>query len=276
MPKQYAKKWVAITLNLHPNDCRLFEDWWTLIHHWLKTEVEKYSWAIEGDDTVGRHLHAVIETGMRDADKIFRRLTTLEFKSILINLKKSKSILAIALLCENVNKTPQKALGYTQKWHCKRRGHQGFTDQEILDAVEYYYAVTRLEKAQDVSKDWIHVTSKNFHCIVEDYVAKNPSLDIKESGLVKLHMVKAGHSFMSIPLYQLEIGFKELRIKHKAILPEDEHTSSNEAYGMKKDYDSYMEDDIKALISYIQVTNQTGCTPDPLSNIYHKYQHLFA
>ena len=73
---------------------------------------------------------------------------------------------------------------------------------------------SKLEKIQDVSSDWIHVTNKNFHSIVEDYCKKNPSLDIKESGLVKLQMVKAGHSFMSINLNQLEIGFKELRIKN--------------------------------------------------------------
>jgi hypothetical protein len=72
---------------------------------------------------------------------------------------------------------------------------------------------SKLEKIQDVSSDWIHVTNKNFHSIVEDYVKKNPSLDIKESGLVKLEMVKHRHTFqLNAP--DQERFFKELRIKN--------------------------------------------------------------
>jgi hypothetical protein len=270
------KKWISITLNLHPNDCQLFEDWTLLILHWLETpDVYKYSYAIEKDGTVDRHLHCIVEVDMRDAEKVFSRLSTQEFTCIKKNLKKSKSILAVALHCANVNKEKQKILGYVNKWHTPRRGHKGFTDDEIISAVEYYYTVERLKKAQDVSDDWIHVTTKNFHAIVEDYVKKNQPLDIKESGLVKLNMVKNRHSFMSINLNQLEIGFKELRIAATASTPDDEHTCANEAFGMKKDYDTYMEDDIKDLIKYIQANSPTGCTPDSLNPIYHKYQHLF-
>ena len=51
------------------------------------------------------------------------------------------------LRIDKVKEMPQKALGYTQKWSCQRRDHLGFTDQEIVDAVEFYYTTSRLEKS---------------------------------------------------------------------------------------------------------------------------------
>lgn len=270
----YKMSEFLITLRCHPNDTQLFEDYMILIKNWLN-EVEKYSYSIEWDDTINRHLHLMIKADYRDADKVRRRLTTKEFKSIQINLNKSKTILKSALRIDKVKELPQKALGYTQKWHCLRRGHSGYTDQEIVDAVEFYYTTARLEKQQDVSQDWIHVTNKNFHAIVEDFVKKDEDIkSFKDSDLIKLKMVKSKHTFQLNNKDQ-ERYFKELRIAHQDCSQHDEASCSQEAYGCDKTFDAYMVDDIKDLFKYILSTVDNGKDiPNNIYTMYKKYEYL--
>lgn len=264
----------AITLRCHQNDTQLFEDWFLLIKVWLQTEIKKYSWSIEHDDTINRHLHLIITGDFRDSDKVKRRLTTKEFKTIQINLKKSKTILAPALKIEKVKETPLKALGYTQKWCCRRRDHKGYTDQEIIDAVEYYYTTTRLEKSQDVSQDWKHVNSKNFHAIVEDFVKKDEDVkDFKNPDFIKLAMVKSKHTFQLNSKDQ-ERYFKELRIAHNDSSEYDEGSCAAEAYAQDQTFDAYMVEDIKDLFKYILSNLEDGKKlPDSLFTMYKKYDH---
>ena len=263
-----------ITLRLHQNDTQLFEDWFILIRNWLQEEVHTYSYSIEWDESVNRHIHIFIDGDYRDADKVKRRLTTKEFKVIIGALPNSKSLLQHALDIKKIKELPKKALGYTQKWHCKRREHKGFTDQEIIDAVEYYYTMTKLSKQQEPNKDWIHVTNKNMHALVEDYSSKN-ELSLQDSGHIKLKMVMDAHTFQLNPKDQARY-FKELRIRDKGLnsTQNDQHSCLSEAYGQEKTYDEYMEADIMDLIKHIQSSNN-GCTPPSLQNIYFRYQHLF-
>lgn len=265
-----------ITLRCHPNDTQLFEDYMILIKNWLN-EVKKYSYSIEWDDSINRHLHLIVQAEYRDADKLRRRLTTKEFKSIQINLNKSKTIIKTALRIDKVKELPQKALGYTQKWHCRRRGHCGYTDQDIVDAVEFYYTTARLEKQQDVTQDWKHVTNKNFHAIVEDFVEKDETIkSLKDSDLIKLKMVKSKHTFQLNSRDQ-ERYFKELRIAHGDASENDEASCSLEAYGIDKQFDSYMVEDIKDLLKYIKSLKDNNIElniPNNIFTIHKKYSDL--
>jgi len=265
-----------ITLRCHQNDTQLFEDYMILIKGWLKNEIKRYSWSIEFDETINRHLHLLVEGDYRDSDKVRRRLSTKEFKSIQIKLKQSKTIISNALDVKKIKEMPQKALGYTQKWSCRRRDHLGFTDQEIVDAVEFYYTTARLEKAQDITDDWKHVTNKNFHAVVEDFVKKDKEIEsFKDSDLIKLKMVKAKHTFQLNNKDQ-ERYFKELRIAHNNASCTDEFSCSQEAYGHDKTYDRYMEDDIKDLLSYIKSLKDKNIElniPQSIFNINTKYDY---
>ena len=246
-----------------------------LIKNWLN-EVQKYSYSIEWDDTINRHLHLMIQADFRDADKVRRRLTTKEFKSIQINLNKSKTILKTALQIDKIKELPLKALGYTQKWHCRRRGHCGYTDQEIVDAVEFYYTTARLEKQQDVTQDWKHVTNKNFHAIVEDFTKKDETIkSFKDCDLIKLKMVKSKHTFQ-LNARDQERFFKELRIAHEDASEYDEASCSQEAYGIDKTFDAYMVEDIKDLLKYILSNAQDGKElPNHIFTIHKKYEDLY-
>jgi len=264
-----------ITLRCHQNDTQLFEDYMVLIKGWLKNEIKRYSWSIEFDETINRHIHLLIQGDYRDSDKVRRRLTTKEFKSIQINLNKSKTILANALRIDKVKEMPQKALGYTQKWSCQRRDHLGFTDQEIVDAVEFYYTTSRLEKSQVISNDWKHVNSKNFHAIVTDYAKKN-DLNLKDSDIICLHMQSNYHTFIGMSIKDMERGFKELRLTHKCSSQADEYSASQQAHAQEKSYDMYMEDDIKDLLSYIKSLKDTNIKlniPMNVFNIHKKYDY---
>lgn len=265
-----------ITLRCHPNDTQLFEDYMILIKNWLN-EVQKYSYSIEWDDTINRHLHLIIQADFRDADKVRRRLTTKEFKTIQINLNKSKTILKTALRIDKVKELPLKALGYTQKWHCRRRGHFGYTDQEIVDAVEFYYTTSRLEKQQDVTQDWTHVTNKNFHAIVEDFVKKDETINsFKDSDLIKFKMVQSKHTFQ-LNARDQERYFKELRIAHEDASLADEASCSQEAYGCDKTFDAYIVEDIKDLFKYIKSLKDNNIElnlPNHIWTMYKKYEYL--
>ena len=197
-----------LTLNCHPNDTQLFEDYLTLIRTWLDEDdrIIKYSWSIEMDDTIHRHLHLYMEcTSFKDSSKVYDRLKTKEFKSIQIKLNKSKTIFKTAFKIDKIVDTPKKALGYTQKWNSSRRGHKGFTDDEILEAIEYYYTMTRLDKSEDVKDDWIHVTIKNFHAIVEDFVRKDDEIKSFKDSEKIIGMYVTGHQirqFRNLIIYQ--------------------------------------------------------------------------
>lgn len=263
-----------ITLRCHQNDHNLFEEYIILIKDWLEG-VEKYSYSIELDDTINRHLHLFINHDARDSDKLRREFTSKGFKKINIKTKSSKTILSNALKIDKVTKTRKKALGYVNKFNSRRRDHKGYTDQEILDAVEFYYTTERIEKSEETVSDWKHVTNKNFHASVEDYIKNNPELLLKDSDLIKIRMVKDKYTFQ-LNVKDQERYFKELRIAHEQCSEQDIHSCSQEAYGQDKTYDRYMEDDIRDLLKYIKSLKDKNIdinVPNNIYNIDQKYNY---
>lgn len=264
----------AITIRFQVTDTQLFEDYLIFFKTWMEEEPSRYSYSIEWDDTINRHIHAVVTANYVDGDKLKRRITTKEFLPIIKKLKASNTILANAIKCSVVTKTPKKALGYTQKWHCNRRGHKGYTDQEIVDSVEYYYTTTRLEKTQEIKDDWILLNTKNFHAHVEDFIQKNPELKYEDSDIIKLRMVKHGYSFMSITSKQLEVGFREIRIKNDSSHVNDEAITKQEAYGLEKSFDDYLLEDIKDLFKFVESNKSKLEIPSSIHYMYQKYHDL--
>lgn len=270
-----------LTLRCHPNDTQLFEDYITLIKTWINEDdrIIKYSWSIERDETIHRHLHLyLVCTSFKDSSKLYDRLKTKEFKSIQIKLNKSKTIFNTAFKIDKITETPKKALGYTQKWNGLRRDHKGFTDDEIIDAIEYYYTTTRLDKSEEVKDDWIYVTTKNFFALVEDFVRKDDELSFKDSDLIKLKMVKAGHTFIGMSSKQEEKAFRELRIRREACTQSDEFVTSNEAHGLERKYGDLQEEEIVDLLRYIISLKDKDMTmniPGNVFAIYKKYEYLY-
>ena len=88
-------------------------------------------------------------------------------------------------------------------------------------------------------------------------------------------MVKQKNTFQLSSKDQ-ERYFKELRIAHGDSSEYDEHSCSQEAYGHEKNYDRYMEDDIKDLLKYIISLKDDNIElniPSNVFNIHKKYDY---
>jgi hypothetical protein len=276
-----------ITLKCHQNDQQLFEDYLVLVTNWLSENknnknLTRYAWSIEKDGTIDRHLHLFITTrkgflAKEEADKLRRELTTKSFKSIQINLNQSKTIIKHALDIKKISKTPQKVLGYIHKDNCARTERYNITDQEVLDAIKFYFTTERLDKTLPLVSDWKHVTNKNFHAIVEDYIKNKPELSLKDCDLIKLRMVKDRHTFQ-LPAKDQERYFKELRIAHAKATQNDEISCSQEAYGQEKIYDDHLEDEVVDLIKYLVTLKEDNIginVPVQIQRLYDKYEYRF-
>ena len=157
----------------------------------------KYSYSIEEDNTLNKHLHCIVESNAKDNNafkQVFNKKIFKDFKSSL----KQKMTNDYGFDDRKVKDDPEdflKVLGYVNKeTQCLRRKYKGFTNEEILKAVEYYYTTKHIEK-EKINTDMIILTSKNIHIHVKNWCEKNNRLP--QDPHTKLDMIKQGYMFES-------------------------------------------------------------------------------
>lgn len=258
-----------IDLHAQSLDINFFEDYFVIFKDWI-SQFSKYSYSVEDDETINRHLHAYIVCDHAKADHVRKALTRNQFAPLIKTMTNcTQTTLKNFFHIETVNKTPLKALGYTQKFACKRRAST-FTDDEILQAVEYYYTTEKYDKQQIVDKtDWRKVTSRNFHSIIEEYVNKN-NLDYKNPFLVE-KMVRERFTFIDMPVKTIGRAFRELRIAHSQESQADLQDCQGEYNGLEVDTDQVYRDDLADLSKFI--SSQNIKLPERISNLVWIYSN---
>lgn len=238
-----------IDLRAHSLDSSFFEDYLVIFKDWI-SQFQKYSYSIEDDDTIDRHLHCYLVADIPTSDKVKRQLMRNNFNPLMKTMKNCTQTTENNFFhIESVNKTPLKALGYTQKFTCKRKDYKGFTKQDIIDALEYYYTCEKHDKKHILDKtSWRLVTLRNFHGIVEEYVEKH-NLDYKCSSLIE-RMKSDKFSFLNVPIKQIKRGFQELRLAHKQSCEQDKIDAHWEFDGIE-DKESFHYEEITKLSIFI-------------------------
>lgn len=234
-------------------DPEYFEQYFVLLKPFLEN-YEKYSYSIEWDKTLDRHLHLILETPDRDWSSLFQKLKTKTFKPIIQNMP-SSTILKNFIHGEKVKETQEdiyKTLGYVNKWHCVRRKHKGWTDADILDAVEFYITHSHHEKKQ-IKDDTKIISGKNIYAMVKQFVS-DTGTEIDDP-LIKGKMVKAGHGFVNVSPNNISRAFKELRVMYGRDSQGDWHDINLEIHGIETKYDQYQQETIKELCYFIQSQN---------------------
>jgi len=199
----------------------LFENFLTIFIPEIK-RLTKYSYSIEEDNTLQKHIHVVAESKAKDLSafkQIFNKKIFKDFKSTL----KTKQTNEHGFDDQKIREEDfLKVLGYVNKeTQCLRREYN-FTNEEILQAVDYYYTSKHIDKSKHISNDWTILTTKNIHVIIEDYVKKH-NIDYNDylvEQTIKIAMIRDKYSFASISKKQLSTVFNELIIANN---PTDTH-----------------------------------------------------
>lgn len=193
----------------------LFESFLTIFIPELK-KLNRYSYSVEEDGTLQKHIHAVAESKAKDLSafkQIFNKKIFKDFKSSL----KLKQTNEKGFDDQKIREEDfLKVLGYVNKeTQCLRREYN-FTNEEILQAVDYYYTTKHIDKSQKGERDWTILTTKNAHVIIENYVEQH-NIDYNDFLVeqdIKMRMIKDRYSFASISKKQLVTIFNELIIAH--------------------------------------------------------------
>lgn len=164
------------TFRPHINEQSVFDDFLTIFLPEIKNKCSKYSYAIEDADKLTRHIHILAE--MPPACKDYSKFSQLFNKKVYSAFRdslKNKLTNDHGFDDRKVNEDPHdflKVLGYVNKDTSSKKVYEGFTNEQILEGVEYYYASKHIEKSK-VENDWTILSPKNFHVIIEDYIEKN-------------------------------------------------------------------------------------------------------
>lgn len=242
-----------ITIKANVCDPEYFEQYFIILKVFLEN-YEKYSYSVEHDDTIDRHLHLIIETPDRDWNSLFEKLKKKAFKSIIQNIPPS-TILKTFINGSKVKETQEdiyKVLGYVNKWHCNRRAHKGWTEADILDAVEFYTTQAHHEKTQ-IKTDVKIVTTKNIYAMTSQF-CKDTGTNVDDP-LIRLKMTKSKYGFVNVSPNNISRAFKELRIMDGVESHGDHHDIALEIHGIETKYDQYQQETIKELCHFLQQSN---------------------
>lgn len=188
---------------------QLFEDFFTILQPELEN-LSKYSYTIEEDDTLQKHIHLIAESKAKDNSafkQLFQKKIFQEFKSAL----KHKLTNEKGFDDRKVKDTKEDflhTLGYVNKEATAlRRQYKGFTNDEITTAVEYYHTAKRIKSSVKKS-DLIIVTARNCHVLIKDYCVRNECEPCDPFTI--LNMKKENYMFSQCP--HLQDTLEELEI----------------------------------------------------------------
>lgn len=208
------------------SDQHLFEDFLSIFLPILDT-LSKFSYSIEEDGTLNKHIHVLVEHKAKDNNawkQLFKRKIFKDFKECLA----SKMTNDHGFDDRMVKEDPEdllKVLGYVNKeTDCIRRKYKGFTNEEVLSGIKFYYASEHIDKSK-VTNDWTVLTTKNAHVIIEKFVKDN-ELDWNEFMIeqtIKIKMIESKYSFINFNKKAQAQLFNELIIANTKTANDDFH-----------------------------------------------------
>lgn len=208
------------------SDQNLFEDFLSIFLPILDT-LSKFSYSIEEDGTLNKHIHVLVEHKAKDNNawkQLFKKKIFKDFQACLA----SKMTNCHGFDDRMVKEDPEdllKVLGYVNKeTDCIRRKYKGFTNEEVLSGVKFYYASEHIDKSK-VKDDWTVLTTKNAHVIIEKFVKDN-DLDWNEfliEQTIKIKMIESKFSFINFSKKNQVQLFNELIIANTKTDDNDFH-----------------------------------------------------
>lgn len=182
------------------NDQELFEDFLNIFLPFIN-QFNRYSYSIEEDNTLSKHIHIMYEDKAKDNSQALPQKLNRKMFSLFKSALQSKMTNDRAFDDRKV-KTDEDdyltVLGYVNKeTDCIRRKNKGFRNEEILEAVKYYYSKENLKASIYKKTDIILLTSKNIHIHIKNYCQKTGS-DPGQWKLVRLKMRKENYCFSQV------------------------------------------------------------------------------
>ena len=172
----------------------------------LLEEFSKFSYSIEEDGTLNKHIHLMVETKAKDNCAWKQFFNKKPFKDFKVAIKTKQTnpdkgfddrMVKRDKQGETIIEDKLKVLGYVNKeTNCPRRKYKGFTNEEILEAVDFYYTTQHLEKSK-IKNDLTLVTPKNIHILIKTFCEEN-ELEPNDPHL-KLRMNAKGYCFSQCP-----------------------------------------------------------------------------
>lgn len=205
-----------LTFRCHTSDPHTFELVLPILLNTVQQYSNKYSWTIEKDNTLERHLHMLlipIDSFKDGATLKQRLLNRKELKDFKDYLKfKSQTNLINALDIKKVNDNDfLKTLGYVHKEELIiRTESKNILSDEILKGINLYLSSQKIEEIAKIKKnDWKYLTIKNSHSIIEDFMEKNPDTCFEEilSELLKNKISTVQMNAKQIKKVYMEIKF---------------------------------------------------------------------
>ncbi len=190
------------TFRPQTSETNLFEQFLTILKPALADSktIKKYAYSVEEDNSLNVHIHLIagFEETKSKNNPLTQFFNTKPFRDFKQTLKLKQTSEPHGFDDRKVQDTQEdflKVLGYVNKETvCRRRESKGFTNEEILQGVDYYYTTQHLEKSKDQSKNnWKILTHKNVLAEIEYWMDNN---DEHQWGPIqKVKMIQDRYSF---------------------------------------------------------------------------------
>ncbi len=227
-----------ITFRAHDAEPDVFEDWVILLLK--KISKKKFDWQIEWDETPSRHIHLLL-FDIRDNNVItqmWNGKAEIQFrdylKSKLTNWSGDVDNCAFCKVVRINDQDPKNTdyyTGYIHK-HSNLRGkcHESITSEYIMECVNYYYTIKKLDKREEKNNNIKLITNKNIYQNLISFV-NNPENETSFSDKsLKYKSVKLGHfGYTQVSERQQETAFTELRIMNDQERPGDKNSCNAQA-----------------------------------------------
>lgn len=190
------------TFRPQTSETNLFEQFLTILKPALEDSktIKKYAYSVEEDNSLNVHIHllAGFEETKSKNNPLTQFFNTKPFRDFKQTLKLKQTNEPNGFDDRKVQDTKEdflKVLGYVNKETvCRRRANKGFTNEEILEGIEYYYTTQHIDKSKDQSKNnWKILTHKNVLAEIE-YWMDNNNVE-KWSPIQKVKMIQDRYSF---------------------------------------------------------------------------------
>lgn len=230
-----------LTFRPQPSEFTLLDTFYTIVKPQLQDNpnVLRYAIVVEKDGTIDRHCHTFVE--FKETKSKGNQLTQFYNKKVFNDFREMFKNTLTKAHCAFDNKKVKDTkedflhtLGYVLKEvECIRREYT-FSEEDCVEAIEYYYQHKKIDKSKPVETDLKIMTSKNIHVNILDYCKKH-DMRPRDRELVQLSMTKAGYMFSQV---NVKNTFQEIDVHmnpddYEDKVPEELQTYSELADGIK-------------------------------------------